>query len=144
MTIREANYELERLNNDLNKLIKDKSILECLVQPKSADYSKIVVDGGKHGNMLELYVLKQDLPRWKDLDTRIKRTQDEINNYIDWIDNELKILKKYDKVEQLIVYYKEICQNKYSWQQISAMVHYSKDYRRKIYSRYKKIRDIER
>ena len=29
MTIREANYELERLNNDLNKLIKDKSILEC-------------------------------------------------------------------------------------------------------------------
>ena len=144
MTIREANYELERLNNDLNKLIKDKSILECLVQPKSADYSKIVVDGGKHGNMLELYVLKQDLPRWKDLDTRIKRTQDEINNYIDWIDNELKILKKYDKVEQLIVYYKEICQNKYSWQQISAMVHYSKDYCRKIYSRYKKIRDNER
>ena len=144
MTIREANYELEKLNNDLNKLIKDKAILECLVQPKSADYSKIVVDGGKHGNMLELYVLKQDLPRWKDLDTRIKRTQDEINNYINWIDNELKILKKYDKVEQLIVYYKEICRNKYSWQQISAMVHYSKDYCRKIYSRYKKIWDIER
>lgn len=144
MTIREANYELERLNNDLDKLIRDKSILECLVQPKSTDYSKVVVDGGKHGNTLELYVLKQDLPRWKDLDVRIKRKQDEINNQMNWIDNELKILKKYDKVEQLIVYYKEICQNKYSWQQISAMVHYSKDYCRKIYSRYKKIRNIER
>lgn len=144
MTIREANYELERLNNDLDKLIRDKALLECLVQPKSTDYSKVVVDGGKHGNTLELYVLKQDLPRWKDLDVKIKRKQDEINNQMNWIDNELRILKKYDIVEQLIVYYKEICQNKYSWQQISAMVHYSKDYCRKIYSRYKKIREIER
>ena len=108
MTIREANYELEKLNNDLNKLIKDKAILECLVQPKSTDYSKVVVDGGKHGNALELYILKQDLPRWKDLDVKIKRKQDEINNQMNWIDNELKILKKYDRVEQLIVYYKEI------------------------------------
>lgn len=144
MTIREANYELERLNNDLDKLIRDKAILECLVQPKSTDYSKVVVDGGKHGNTLELYVLKQDLPRWKDLDVRIKRKQDEINNQMNWIDNELKILKKYDKVEQLIVYYKEIDDRNLSWIEISTLVHYSVSQCKRIYRRYKKLRDFER
>ena len=142
MTLKEANYEVERLNNKLNKLLKDKELLETMVDPKSTDYTKIVVDGGKHSNILELYVLKQELPRWQDLDRRISKTQDEIKNYVEWIDNELKILKKYDKVEQLIVYYKEIDIKEYTWYQISSMVHYSKDYCRKIYKRYKQKRDI--
>ena len=142
MTLKEANYEVERLNNKLNKLLKDKEILETMVDPKSTDYTKIVVDGGKHSNILELYILKQDLPRWKDLDRRISKTQDEIKNYMNWMDNELKILKKYDKVEQLIVYYKEIDIKEYTWYQIASMVHYSKDYCRKIYKRYKQKRDI--
>lgn len=142
MTLKEANYEVERLNNKLNKLLKDKELLETMVDPKSTDYAKIVVDGGKHSNILELYVLKQELPRWQDLDKRIKITQEEIKNYMDWIDNELKILKKYDKVEQLIVYYKEIDIKEYTWYQISSMVHYSKDYCRKIYKRYKEKRNI--
>ena len=142
MTLKEANYEVERLNNKLNKLLRDKEILEVMTDPKSTDYTKIVVDGGKHSNILELYILKQDLPRWKDLDKEIGITQDEINNWMDWIDNELKILKKYDKVEQLIVYYKEIDVKEYTWYQISSMVHYSKDYCRKIYRRYKEKRNF--
>lgn len=142
MTLKEANYEVERLNNKLSKLLKDKEILEVMTDPKSTDYTKVVVDGGKHSNILELYILKQELPRWKDLDRRISKTQDEINNYVDWIDNELKILKKYDKVEQLIVYYKEIDIKEYTWQQISSMVHYSISQCKKIYKRYKETRSI--
>ena len=142
MTLKEANYEVERLNNKLNKLLKDKELLETMVDPKSTDYTKIVVDGGKHSNILELYVLKQELPRWQDLDRRISKTQDEIKNYMDWIDNELKILKKYDKVEQLIVYYKEIDIKEYTWQQISSTVHYSISQCKKIYKRYKETRSI--
>lgn len=144
MTLKEANYEVERLNNKLNKLLKDKELLETMVDPKSTDYTKIVVDGGKHSNILELYILKQDLPRWQDLDKRIRRTQDERNNYMDWIDNELKILKKYNKVEQLIVYYKEIELKDYTWYQISAKVGYSDSQCKRIYRRYKKIRQLER
>lgn len=142
MTLKEANCEVERLNNNLNKLLKDKELLEVMVDPKSTDYTKVVVDGGRHSNILEIYVLKQELSRWQDLDNKIKRTQDEIKNYMEWIDTELRILKKYDKVEQLIVYYKEIALKEYTWHQIAAMVHYSKDYCRKIYSRYKKKRKI--
>lgn len=142
MTLKEANYEVERLNNKLNKLLKDKELLETMVDPKSTDYTKIVVDGGKHSNILELYILKQELPRWKDLDRRISKTQDEIKNYIDWIDNELKILNKYNKIEQLIVYYKEIDTKEYTWYQIASMVHYSISQCKKIYKRYKETRDI--
>lgn len=142
MTIKEANYEMERLENKLNKLLRDKELLETMVDPKSTDYTKIMVDGGKHSNVLEMYILKQELPRWQELDKKIKRTQDEIKNYLNWIDNELKILKKYGKLEQLIVYYKEVDTNNYTWHQISNIVHYSKDYCRKIYKRYIKKRDI--
>ncbi len=142
MTLKEVNYEVERLENELNKLLRDKELLETLVDPKSTDYTKIMVDGGKHTNILEVYILKQDLPRWQDLDKKIKQTQDQIKNDLEWIDNELKILKKYDKVEQLIVFYKEIDTKNYTWYQISALVNYSKDYCRKIYQRYKNKRNI--
>lgn len=142
MTLKEANYEVERLNNELNKLLKDKELLECVVSPKSTDYTKVMVDGGKHSNTLELYILKQDLPRWKDLDSRIKKVQEQIKNNLDWIDEELRILKKYNEVEQLIVYYKEISLKKYTWHEISILVHYSIIQCKRIYSRYKQKRNI--
>lgn len=143
MTLKDANYEVERLNNKLDKLLKDKELLEVLTDPKSTDYSKILVDGGKHvGSLQEVYVLKQDYPRWQDLDKRIQRTQEEIKNTMDWIDNELKILEKYNKVEQLIVYYKEASTQKYTWYQISNKVHYSKEQCQRIYKRYKQTRNI--
>ena len=142
MTLKEANYEVERLNNKLNKLLKDKELLETMVDPKSTDYTKIVVDGGKHSNILELYILKQELPRWQDLDRRISKTQDEIKNYMNWIDNEHKILNKYNKIEQLIVYYKEIDTKEYTWYQIANMVHYSIRQCKRIYKNYTETRDI--
>lgn len=138
MTLKEANCEVERLNNDLNKMLRDKELLEVITDPKSTDYTKVVVDGGKRSNVLEVYILKQEVARWKDLDEKIKRKQCEINNLMNWIDNELKILKKYNQLEQLIVYYKEIDIKEYTWYQIAAKVNYSKDYCRKVYSKYKK------
>lgn len=142
MTLKEANYEVEKLNNKLNKLIKDKLILESITEPKSVDVSKIIVDGGNRENTIEIYVEKQDLERWKELDKKIQRTQDEINNYVNWIEAELKILKKYDKLEQLIVYYKEIDVKEYTWHEISAKVNYSMTQCRRIYKKYKQKRNI--
>lgn len=142
MKLREANFQVERKNNELDKLLKDKELLECLVEPKGTDYTKVVVDGGKHTNILEVYVALKDLKRWKNLDKRIQRLQSEIQNLIDWIDNELKILDKYNEIEELIIYYKEISIKKYTWQEIANKVHYSKDYCRKIYKRCEKKRNI--
>lgn len=143
MTLKEANYQVESKTNELNRLLRDKEILECMVDPKSTDFTKIVVDGGKHSNILEIYVALKDLQKWKDLEKNINILQDEIKNLVDWIDNELKILEKYDKVEKLIVYYKEECPNKYTWYQIAAKVHYSVTQCRRIYRNYKRKRDYE-
>lgn len=142
MTLKEANYEVEKLTNDLNKLLRDKELLETIVSPKAIDTSKISVDGGKHVNVLDIYVEKQDIERWRDLDKKIQHKQNEIKNNMNWIENELKILKKYDKVEQQIVYYKEICPQKYTWHQISDKVYYSIPQCKRIYSRYKATRNI--
>lgn len=143
MNLREANYEVERLNNKLNKLLKDKEILEVTTDPKSTNYDKILIDGGRHNSSSqEIYVLKKELAKWKDLDDKIYKVQEEINNYMNWIDNELRILKKYNKIEQLIVYYKEVETKEYTWADISNLVNYSISQCKRIYKRYTEARYI--
>ena len=139
MTLKEANYEVEKLENDIDLLLKEKEVLESKVGVQSVDISKIVVDGGKRVDRFVEYVSSKEL---KNLDAKLQEKQERKENLLNWIDKELKILKKYDKVEQLIVYYKEIVPQKYTWHEISSLVHYSKDYCRKIYARYKNLRDI--
>ncbi len=140
LTLKEVNYKVEKDTNELNKLLKDKEILECMVDPKSTDYTKVIIDGGMHANILDIYVAKKDLDKWKNLDRDIQILQKQIKNNMDWIDNELKILNKYDKTEQLVVYFKEDCHNKYTWHQISAKVGYSVSQCKRIYKKFTKQR----
>lgn len=139
MTLKEVNYEVERLTNQLNKLLNEKESLESIVGLHSTSYDKIIVDGGKVvDKMLEYQILKE----MNQLDFHIQIIQEKIKNSMDWIDNELKILKKYDKIEQLIIYYKEIDTKNYTWYQISSKVNYSMSQCKRIYSRYKKKRNV--
>lgn len=139
MTLREVNYEVERLTNQLNKLLNEKESLESIVGLHSTSYDKIIVDDGKVvDKMLEYQILKE----MNQLDFHIQIIQEKIKNNMDWIDNELKILKKYDKIEQLIIYYKEIDTKNYTWYQISSKVNYSMSQCKRIYSRYKKKRNV--
>lgn len=139
MTLKEVNYEVERLTNQLNKLLNEKESLESIVGLHSTSYDKIIVDGGKVvDKMLEYQILKE----MNQLDFHIQIIQKKIKNNMDWIDNELKILKKYDKIEQLIIYYKEIDTKNYTWYQISSKVNYSMSQCKRIYSRYKKKRNV--
>lgn len=139
MTLKEVNYEVECLTNQLNKLLNEKESLESIVGLHSTSYDKIIVDGGKVvDKMLEYQILKEI----NQLDFHIQIIQEKIKNSMDWIDNELKILKKYDKIEQLIIYYKEIDTKNYTWYQISSKVNYSMSQCKRIYSRYKKKRNV--
>ena len=141
LTFKEVYEETERLENTLNKLLADKELLETLTDPKSTQYDKIYVEGGKHTpSVQEIYVLKQDLPRWKELDDRIKRVQEKIKINNKWVDRELKILKKYDDKIEEIVYLREQKEKKYSWIQISSMVCISESHCRYLYRKYKKRR----
>ena len=142
MTLKKANFEVEKLTNELKRLLREKEILETMILPKSINLDKIVVDGGSPVNLIEKYAELTELEKWKDLDKKIVETQDKIKSNMDWIDEELRILKKYDKVEQLIVYYKEIATKNYTWRDISNLVHYSESQCKRIYKKYKRKRDI--
>lgn len=142
MNLRDANFEVERLNNELEFLLRDKETLELLVDPKSIDYQKIAVDGGKHCNIIEIYVLKKELPRYRDIENKIINIQNKINNLLQYIENEMKILNKYNKVEQEIIYYKDISLKKYTWNEISKLVNYSKIQCQRIYKKNNKKRCI--
>ncbi|MBO5138691.1 MAG: hypothetical protein J6B89_03515 [Bacilli bacterium] len=138
-TLKEANYNVERWDNKLNKLLREKEQLESMVMPQAIDTTKISVDGGKRVDKLPIYIQIKEL---KDLDNKIVNLQEKIKNEMDWIDNELKILKKYDKTEELIVHYKENEIKKYTWASISRLVHYSESQCKRIYRKYKKKRNI--
>ena len=139
MTLREANYKVEKLSNEIELLLREKESLELMVEPQAVDTTKITVDGGKRVDKLPIYVYEKEL---KDIDNKLQIKQEQRKNYMDWIDRELKILKKYDQVEQLIIYYKEIDTHKYTWLQISMMVgiHYSVPQCKRIYRRYREKR----
>jgi hypothetical protein len=147
MTLKEANEELERLDNEYNYWLNEKERLSLLVSPKSMDIRPEMVEGGKRVDKLALYVESMDD---KKINETLEYIQKKKQNLMNWLDNELSILKKYNEIEQLIVYYKEnvMITDKYTnkrrnmtWEEISKEVHYSKDYCRKIYRNYKYKKD---
>ncbi len=139
MDLKTANKELEQLDNEYEYWLSQKEIAKNMVIPKSADIQFERVDGGKREDRLLRYIeLLDDKKIDETLDYIFKRKQ----NLMNWIDNELKILKKYKQTEQLIVFYKEQDPRNLSWYSISKLVNYSKDYCRKIYARYKKSRNV--
>lgn len=149
MTLKEANEKLERLENDYNYWLNEKEKLLLLVMPKSTDIRPEMVDGGKRVDRLAQYVESMEE---KQINETLNYIQSKKVNLMNWIDNELNLLKKYNELEQLIIYYKEVAiikdkytlkQRKMTWEEIGREVHYSKDYCRRIYRNYKRIRNIQ-
>lgn len=138
MTIIEANKELERIDNELELyLTKKEIILESTIYPKAPSTNERV-EGGKRTD------------KYAHLDYSIDYIEPEIDRlyklkkvYEEFIEKELIRLKKYDELEQLIIYYKEQTTDKLTWEQISRRVHYCKSTCRNIYRKWKKERNFD-
>ena len=149
MTLKEANYELKKLENDYNYYLNEKEQLQCLVYPKATDIKLEKVTGGKREDKLLEYVNLLDVKKIDEtLDYIFKRQQ----NLIKWIENELKIMLEYGKVESAIIELKETGfirdkgTGKYrelTWEEIAEKVHWSKSFCRNVYRKYKKLRNID-
>ena len=70
MTLREANKELEKLDNDYEYWLREKEQLLSLVMPKAIDPTKEVVQGGKREDRMIKYV---ELEESRTSDCSIKR-----------------------------------------------------------------------
>lgn len=128
MTIKEANYELKKLDNDYNYWLNEKEQLKCIVYPKSTDIRLERVDGGKREDILSKYT---ELLDDKKIDETLEYIDRRRNNLMNWIDNELKIMEKYEPLKRKIIRLRE--EEKLSYEKIGAIVGYSERHVIRIY-----------
>lgn len=148
MTLKEANKKLEELNNEYDYWLNEKEIAKTFVLPKSVSTDLERVDGGnRQDRMLKYVEILEEKQIDETLDYIFKRRQ----NIMDWISKELKRMKKYGEVVSLIVQLKENTtitdkdtheERFLTWKEIGERSNFDKDYCRKVYRLYKKVRDI--
>lgn len=147
MTLKEANMQLEKLENDYEYYLNEKEKLLTIVLPKATDIRGERVDGGKRTDRLLEYMEQIDT---KQIDATIDYIHNRKQNLINWIGNELKIMLKYGELESVIIQLKEMGKlnkdgkyEKITWEEIAKEVHWSKSFCRNVYRNYKKKRDID-
>lgn len=146
MTIKEANYELKKLDNEYNYWLNEKEQLKSLVYPKATDIRLEKVDGGKREDRLVKYA---ELLDDKKIDETLEYIQRRKENLLNWLENELKIMLKYGEIESVIIQLKEegkLINGRYeslTWDEISKEVCWSKSFCRNVYRKYKYKRYID-
>lgn len=139
MTIKEAKNKLERVDNQIEYWLKEKELELGNVLPQAVNTTTERVNGGKRVDKFAAYAIALED---KEIDLNLDKLYAKKRNLEDFIEKELRRLKKYREVEQLIVYYKEQCLENYTWEQISQKVFYSKAQCKKIYQKWKGKRDV--
>ena len=144
MTLKDANKELEKLENEYNYWLKQKENLLNLVMPRATDIRGEVVDGGKREDRLLKYVELED-------EKQINATLDYIwkrkNNLMNWIDEELKIMGKYNELEKKIYElrndeeYIRVHRKKRPWFKVASTLGYTERHILRIYAKMMKKRD---
>ena len=137
MTIKEANYELKKLDNEYNYWLNEKEQLKSLVYPKATDIRLEKVDGGKREDRLVKYA---ELLDDKKIDETLEYIEKRRNNLMNWLDNELKIMEEYEPLKRKIIRLKE--EQNLSYEKIGLAVGYSTRHVIRIYKNAIGRRDI--
>lgn len=123
MLVKDANDRVEAIDSEIRYWLDIKEIKEL-----------------NEANINELYDDYKDI--FSDIDSKIDRLYEERNNLNDFIDGHLKKTSNYDDLLKEIIHYKEELIEDYTWAEIAEIVHFSDEYCRKLYSRFKKQRDV--
>lgn len=141
LTIKEANKEIERIDNQLDYYLNKKEKAFNRTQPKATNITDDVHGTSKIDSNLEYAMICEQV------DPIIDRLQEDKQLLLDFVDKELKRLGKYRELEQLIIYYKEQYIPKpnenVTWYFISKRVYASEATCKRLYRRYKYKREIE-
>lgn len=128
MTIREANYELMKLDNEYNYWLNEKERIKSLVVPKSTDIRLEKVDGGKREDRLVKYA---ELLDEKKIDETLDYIDKKRTNLMNWLDQELKIMEQYEPLKRKIIRLRE--EEHLSYEKIGIAVGYSTRHVIRIY-----------
>lgn len=104
MNLEEIYKEIESLQNQLEYYQNRLTEITTLVMPKSTQYDTVIVDGGKHVDVINKYVELEDREQLKATIYYISR---KIKNLNDLKDKEIERLTKYGEVVKAVVYLKE-------------------------------------
>lgn len=133
MTLKEANFQVERLENEYEYWLREKENLLSLITPQSPNVSTEKVDGGKREDRFFRYIELED-------EKQINATLDYIwrkkTNLMNWIEEELKIIGAYEPIEQKIIMLRD--DEKKKWEDIARIVGYCQRQCQRIYNKYKK------
>lgn len=142
-TLKDAHREIEKIDNDIEKLLRDKEAKFTKTQPQAVDPSAIRTKGCKREDKFFQYASYEEL---KMIDEQLDVLYTLKNNCLTWIEKELKILGKYNDLEKEVIYYKEeyIPKTPFekTWNFISSRVHASESTCKRIYRKYKNQRNI--
>ena len=139
MTIKEAKNKLERVDNQIEYWLKEKELELGNVLPQAVNTTTERVNGGKRVDKFVAYAVALED---KEIDLNLDKLYAKKRNLEDFIEKELRRLKKYREVEQLIVYYKEQCLEEHTWVNISQKVYMSVSQCKKIYKKFKDKRNV--
>lgn len=137
MTIKEAKFELKRLDNEYNYWLGEKEQLKSMVYPKATDIKLEKVDGGKREDRLIKYA---ELLDDKKIDETLEYIEKRRRNLMNWLDNELRIMEEYEPLKRKIIRLKE--EQNLSYEKIGLTVGYSERHVRRIYKNAVGRRDI--
>ena len=89
MNLKEANIQLEKLDNEYNYWLEQKEIILSLVTPKSTEIKQEIIHGGKREDRMIKYMeLEEEKQINNTLDYIFRKKQ----SLMTWIENELKII----------------------------------------------------
>lgn len=128
MTIKEANCELMKLDNEYNYWLNEKEQIKSLVVPKSTDIRLERVDGGKKEDKLVKYA---ELLDEKKIDETLDYIDKKRINLMNWLDQELKIMEQYEPLKRKIIRLRE--EEHLSYEKIGIAVGYSTRHVIRIY-----------
>lgn len=138
MNIKDANNRIEEIDNKIEFLLNKKELEVSKVLPKATSFEKEKISKTR----TEKYKFLHYVYEVEEIDKKIDILHKEKQILLEFVESELKRLKKYNDIEQLIIYYKEYSDLKYTWWQIANEVGYSQTQCRRIYRNYKQTRDI--
>ena len=136
MTLKEAQEQLKRLDNEYNFWLNEKELAKTLVLPKAIEIKAEIVQGGKREDKMLKYI---ELLEDKQIDETLEYIFRKQQNLMNYIDEELKIIGEYNKIEKRIY---DLRSDKVTWWKIANIVGLSERQCYRIYAKMQNRRNF--
>ena len=136
MTLRKAQEQLKRLDNEYRFWLNEKELAQSIVLPKATDIGTEGVDGGTREDKMLKYV---EVLENKQIDETLEYIFKKRQNLMNYIEEELRIIGQYSLIEKRIY---DLRSEKVPWWKVGNIVGLSDRQCKRIYSKMQKKRNI--